>query len=173
MDIGFNKNLLNRTEDILSRNLVQGDTKVVRSKISLFSYLCCYYINIEIFYRLQKCLLIMLVKIFLSANLLSTSLVPAIKRRITDNTLRELLRRRSLVADRLLREVFRRFCLRTAILRTGYARAIYKRTRALARSFVTAISCAIKRAPSEDLCSRACNTSVYRDGYTCRSVEKG
>lgn len=52
MDIGFYKYLSNGTEDILSRNLVQGGTKVVRSKISLFSYLCYYYINIDTFAKL-------------------------------------------------------------------------------------------------------------------------
>lgn len=65
----------------------------------------------------------------LSFDLVSTN--PSIKRWIRDNTSRrerererELPRRReSLVVDRLLREVFRRFCLRT-----GYAWAIYKRT---------------------------------------------
>lgn len=93
----------------------------------------------------------------LSFDLVSTN--PSIKRWIRDNTSRrerererELPRRReSLVVDRLLREVFRRFCLRT-----GYAWAIYKRTYTeLARSLVTAISCAINRAPGEDLCSKA------------------
>lgn len=63
----------------------------------------------------------------LSFDLVSTN--PSIKRWIRDNTSeREEEREKcrvdeSLVVDRLLREVFRRFCLRT-----GYAWAIYKRT---------------------------------------------
>lgn len=66
---------------------------------------------------------------------------------------------------------FAAFVLRTATdrLRPSNIRG----TRELARSLVTAISCAINRAPSEDLCSRACNTSVCGDGYTCRSGKKG
>ncbi|KAK1126880.1 hypothetical protein K0M31_004501 [Melipona bicolor] len=48
-----------------------------------------------------------------------------------------------------------------------------ERTRTLARSLATAISCAIKRAPSEDLCPRVCNTSVYATGTRVDRWKKG